>query len=255
MVASPERLRDMPLHAITEALGESGLRERFALEIARFDPSDQPQLAAALALASELHRDDRRVSEPYLNHLLRVATRMACHYEVRDPEVIAAGLLHDSVEDHAPELAGAGPQGSYQPNGADGQPATATGARALHTLSHRFGARVANLVAAVTNPEYLPGRDPDQQYLEHVAASLDQSPWARVIKISDFTDNGVGVIHTIGPKALRAASKYQPLVPVLRELVARPDTPLSYWVKRHIFDQLDLAAERFRDILENSTPR
>jgi hypothetical protein len=253
MVAPPERLRDMPLHAITEALGESGLRERFALEITRFDPSDQSQLTAALALVSELHRDDRRVSEPYLNHLLRVATRMACHYEVRDPEVIAAGLLHDAVEDHALELAQAAPPGSGQPNGADGRSTTATGVWALRTLTFRFGTRVANLVAAVTNPDYVPGRDPDQQYLEHVAASLDRSPWARVIKISDFTDNGVGIIHTVGPKALRAASKYRPLVPVLRELVARPDTPLSYSVKRHISQQLDLAEQRFGDILDRHT--
>jgi hypothetical protein len=240
----------MPLHAITQDLGEPGLRERFVLEIARFEPADRSQLTAALALASDLHRDDRRVREPYVNHLLRVATRMVCHYEVRDPEVITAGLLHDSVEDHALELARAAPPGPGQLHGPDGRPVTTTALLALHTLTHRFGTRVADLVAAVTNPDYTSDRDPDQQYLEHVATSLDHSPWARVIKISDFTDNGVGIIHTAGPKALRAASKYRPLVPVLRELVARPDTPLSYWVKRHIFGQLDLAEERFRDILD-----
>jgi hypothetical protein len=71
-----------------------------------------------------------------------------------------------------------------------------------------------------------------------------------VIKVSDFTDNGVGVIHTTGPKVERSAVKYRPMVPVLRELVARPDTPLSGVVKEHIFGQLDLAEERFAAILD-----
>jgi hypothetical protein len=43
-------------------------------------------------------------------------------------------------------------------------------------------------VAAVTNPVYEPGRDEHEQYREHVTASLRGSPWARVIKVSDFTD-------------------------------------------------------------------
>src|SRR5450631_2528639 len=38
--------------------------------------------------------------------------------------------------------------------------------------------RVADLVGAVTNPEYEPGRDKHEQYREHVAASLEASPAA-----------------------------------------------------------------------------
>jgi hypothetical protein len=155
---------------------------------------------------------------------------------VRDVDVIVAGLLHDAVEDHPAELAGDA-----------GGDATAA---ALATLAERFGPRVARLVGAVTNPAYDPDRDRHVQYREHVAASLDREPWARVIKISDFTDNGVGVIHTVGPKVASSAAKYRPLVPVFRDLIARPDTPLSAPVKRHIFAQLDLAEERFSAILD-----
>jgi hypothetical protein len=237
-VVSAEQLVRMPLHAITDSFGEEGLRARFVLEICRFDPPDRRRLTTALGLASDLHRNDRRVREPYVNHLLRVAIRIMCHYEVRDVDVIIAGVLHDTVEDHAAELT-------------IGQPPDTTQARsALTVLEQQFGRRVANLVSMVTNPIYDPARDADEQYREHLAVSLDRSPWARVIKASDFTDNGVGVIHTTGPKALRAATKYRPLVPLLRDLIGRPDTPLSRWVKRHIFDQLDLAEQRFRDILE-----
>ncbi|MBB5114446.1 HD domain-containing protein [Micromonospora echinospora] len=235
----PAYLATMPMHAITEIHGEPGLLARFRLEIEAFDEADRDRLTEALDLAADLHRDDRRVREPYLNHLLRVSIRLMHHYQVRDVDVIVAGLLHDAVEDHPAELAGLDPD-----TGSDATPA------ALAALSDRFGARVARLVAAVTNPQYDPERDRDEQYREHVAASLEREPWARVIKVSDFTDNGVGVIHTVGPKVTRAATKYRPLVPVFRDLVARPDTPLSAPVKEHIFAQLDLAEERFSAILD-----
>ncbi|MCM0676899.1 HD domain-containing protein [Micromonospora phytophila] len=205
--------------------------------IPAFDDAAQARLTEALDLAAELHRDDRRVREPYLNHLLRVAIRMTHHYQVRDVDVIVAGLLHDAVEDHPDELAG-------EHGDADPTPA------ALAALARRFGPRVARLVGAVTNPAYDPDRDRHTQYREHVAASLDREPWARVIKVSDFTDNGVGVIHTVGPKVASSARKYRPLVPVFRDLITRPDTPLSAPVKRHILDQLDLAEERFSAILD-----
>jgi hypothetical protein len=244
-------LMTMPLHAITEVYGEAGLRERFLLELAELPEPGRGMVGDALALAEDLHRDDRRIREPYLNHLLRVAIRIRRYYGIDDPEVLAAALLHDAVEDHPAELAALG----AATEAADGAPAApadagASTTAALAALAERFGPRVASLVAAVTNPAYDPDRDEYEQYRAHVAESLAGDPWARVIKVSDFTDNGVGVIHATGPKVTSSATKYRPLVPVLRELVGRPDTPLSDEAKRHIFDQLDLAEERFGAILD-----
>jgi len=82
----------------------------------------------------------------------------------------------------------------------------------------------------------------------HVLASLAACPWAQVIKASDFTDNAVGIIHLTGPKLARLAGKYAPLVPALRELILRPDTPLEADVKELIAGQLDTARERFAAI-------
>ncbi|MBL7260416.1 HD domain-containing protein [Paractinoplanes lichenicola] len=237
---APRMLLSMPLHAITEVYGEAGLRERLLLELETFPEPEREQLTEALDLAARLHADDRRVREPYLNHLLRVAIRIIKYYGVRDVDVLTAALLHDAVEDHPGELAGL----------ASGTHAELTDA-AIAELARRFGARVAELVHSVTNPEYDPLRDRHEQYRAHVAASLERDPWARVIKVSDFTDNGVGVVHTTLDKAVRAATKYRPLVPKLRELVGRPDTPLSIAAKDHIMDQLDLAEERFAAILDD----
>ena len=69
-----------------------------------------------------------------------------------------------------------------------------------------------------------------------------------MIKASDFTDNAVGIIHTTGPKLSKLARKYGPLVPALRELILRPDTPLEADVKDMIAGQLDAAQERFTAI-------
>jgi hypothetical protein len=232
----------MPLHAITSTYGEQGLRERFAVEPESLPPEDQRRLNQALDLASRLHANDRREREPYVNHLLRVAIRIMSHYGVRDTDVICAALLHDAVEDHAAELTG-------RRVGADDQGA------ALAVLAAEFGPRVAELVGAVTNPEYAPDRDAHEQYREHVAESLRSHPWARVIKASDFTDNGVGLIHTTGPRVRTLAGKYAPLVPILRELIGLPDTPLDGPARQHILTQLDRAADRFAAVLPSTGER
>ncbi len=227
--AEQRLLAGMPLHAITSVHGEAGLRERLAIEIAQFPAADRDRATDALAVTSRLHAADRRQRDPYANHLLRVAIRILSHYQVADPDVACAALLHDAVEDHAADITPGGDRRA-----------------ALAVLAGRFGARTAALVAAVTNPVWEPGRDEHEQYREHVLASLEASPWARVIKASDLTDNAVGIIiHTTGPKL---AGKYGPLVPAVRELVVRPDTPLENEVKDMIAAQLDAARDRFTAI-------
>jgi len=238
---APRMLLSMPLHAITEVYGEDGLRDRFLMELESFPAGERATLVEALDLAARLHAGDRRVREPYLNHLLRVAIRIIRYYGVRDVDVLTAALLHDAVEDHPDMLAA--------PDGGDRTEAALTEA-ALAELGRRYNPRVADLVRAVTNPAHEPGRDRFEQYREHVAESLEANPWARIIKVSDFTDNGVGLIHTDPSRHVRLATKYAPLVPVFRDLIARPDTPLTEDVKQHILGQLDSAEERFDAILE-----
>jgi (p)ppGpp synthase/HD superfamily hydrolase len=220
----------MRLHAITAVHGRDGLRDRLLIEAGRFPAADRNQVGTALAWMSRLHERDRRQREPYACHPLRVTIRILSHYRVTDPDVACAALLHDAVEDHADDIA---------PGGREA---------ALAVLARQFGECAADLVAAVTNPVYEPGRDQHEQYREHVTASLQASPWARVIKVSDFTDNAVGLFYTTGPKLPRLAAKYRPLVPPLRELVLRPDTPLDPDVKNMIARQLHSAEDKFAAI-------
>ncbi len=136
----------MPLHAITSVHGEVGLRERLLVEIERFPRVERVRIDSAFALMSLVHAHDRRQREPYTSHPLRAAIRILSHYRVGDPDVACATLLHDVVEDHAGDVA---PDGTQQ--------------AALAVLARQFGKQAAELVAAVTNPVYEPGRDEDEQ--------------------------------------------------------------------------------------------
>jgi hypothetical protein len=226
-------LAAMPLHAISTVHGEAGLRRRLLIEIAPLPAADRVRVDSACSLMSAVHAGDRRQAEPYASHPLRVAIRILSHYRVRDADLACAALLHDTVEDHAADIADAG-----------------TPQAALAVLAAMFGARTAGLVAAVTNPAWEPGRDRHEQYREHVAASLEANPWARVLKASDFTDNALGLPYTTGPRLVELAAKYRPLAPVLRELTLRPDTPLDLDVKDKIAAQLRAAEDRFAAILD-----
>ena len=196
----------MPLHAITAVYGEQGLRARLAIETGRLDDAASRQkISEALELAGRLHAADRRQREPYINHLLRVALRIICHYGIRDTDIICAALLHDAVEDHAGDLAATG-----------GRPG------ALGVLAARFGPQAAALVEAVTNPVYLPGQDADEQYRAHVAASLAASPGARVIKVSDFTDYAdVWIMPTFVRSSCSAGVGELEVVGIIRGLPGR----------------------------------
>lgn len=240
-------LRTMPIHGVTEVHGTAGLHLLFTAETAaafhgpdRAAAADRGLLRRAHVLATALHAPDLRQREPYINHPLRVATRIVRYYRVRDAEVVAAALLHDAVEDHPGDLARIAGSAETGP---------AARGSALTWLAEAFSPRVAELVDAVTNPVYAPGVDKHEQYREHVVASLDANPWARVVKLSDFTDNGVGIVYTTGPKIAKLAAKYAPMVPQLREFALRDDTPLDAEAKAHIVEQLDEGARRFAVIL------
>ena len=60
--------------------------------------ADRELVQRAYRVAEEAHREQKRNSgEPYISHCLAVANILA---DLRvPPEVIAAGLLHDTVED------------------------------------------------------------------------------------------------------------------------------------------------------------
>ena len=75
-----------------------GLLESLQRSASYLPPADRDLLGRAFALAEEAHRGmDRKSGEPYITHPVAVAALLA---DMRlDVDALAAGLLHDTVED------------------------------------------------------------------------------------------------------------------------------------------------------------
>lgn len=119
-------------------------------------------LARAMALAAERHVGQRRkgaAGEPYVNHVIEVAALVAEASDGADAAIVAAALLHDTVED------------------------TATSHAELVAM---FGDDVAALVAECTDDKALPK---DERKRLQVAHAPSRSPRAKLIKLADKTSN------------------------------------------------------------------
>ena len=112
----------------------------------------------ALAFAAHKHRDQRRkdaAASPYINHPIALANVLVREGAVSEPEVVAAALLHDTLED------------------------TQTSPGELRTA---FGERVARVVEEVTDDKSLPKAERKRLQIEH-APGL--SPEAKLVKLAD----------------------------------------------------------------------
>ena len=119
---------------------------------------DLALLFRALAFAAHKHRDQRRKdaeASPYINHPIALAEVLAGEGGVADAEVLAAALLHDTIED------------------------TATTAGELRA---EFGERIAAMVEEVTDDKDLPKAERKRLQIEHAAAL---SAGAKLVKLAD----------------------------------------------------------------------
>ncbi len=116
----------------------------------------------AARFASVKHVSQKRkgaAAQPYLNHLIEVAELVSLAIAEPDTNLVAAALLHDTVED------------------------TRT---TREELVHEFGADIAGLVAEVTDDKSLPKAERKRLQVEH-APHL--SARAQTIKIADKISN------------------------------------------------------------------
>ena len=112
----------------------------------------------AARFAAHKHRDQRRKdvrATPYINHPLELAHLLSSEGGVTDPVVLAAALLHDTIEDT---------QTSYE------------------ELRSEFGRRVADIVVEVTDTKFL--RDVARKRLQ-VAKAGHATAAAKQVKIAD----------------------------------------------------------------------
>lgn len=182
------------------------------------------KVTGAIQVASYLHRGDVRrgargknVSPPYIEHPLRVAIRLYKYFGVTDPDVIIAGIYHDTVEDHA-----------FDFSAFEGVPVVRDGdeykARKLayEFISRHAGYNVASIVQRVSNPIFVGERTKLEKigdYHHHVVTSLEDSEEATIVKFSDFIDNPGSLHHHHDyddRKVTYFLDRYVPLIPVFR---------------------------------------
>jgi GTP diphosphokinase / guanosine-3',5'-bis(diphosphate) 3'-diphosphatase len=126
----------IPLEKLLEQLPEN------------FSLTDRELVIRAYQVAEEAHREQKRHSgEPYINHCIAVANILA---ELKVPsEVIAAGLLHDTVEDTSMKLG---------------------------DIRREFGDTVKILVDGVTKLSHLPRVSRGDQHAENHDADIEEVP-------------------------------------------------------------------------------
>ena len=124
--------------------------------------TDAVLVSQAYAFAAARHTEQRRKGdkgEPYINHLVEVAALVAAATGGKDPNLTAAAVLHDTLEDTETTFA---------------------------ELAKEFSQEVAELVAEVTDDKSLPKAERKQLQIE---TAPHKSVRARMIKLADKTSN------------------------------------------------------------------
>jgi (p)ppGpp synthase/HD superfamily hydrolase len=119
-------------------------------------------VSRAANYAARAHADQHRkgvAQEPYVNHLAEVALLLAEATGGADAALVAAGWLHDVVEDTEAEL---------------------------EEIEQQFGADVAALVAEATDDKSLPKAERKRLQILHMP---EKSARAQLLKIADKTSN------------------------------------------------------------------
>tara|TARA_B110000211_G_scaffold234241_2_gene303080 strand:- start:335 stop:1171 length:837 start_codon:yes stop_codon:yes gene_type:complete len=123
------------------------------------------RLTKALLTASKAHMSQRRKSDdsPYINHLIEVQSLLATSANVKDEDIIIAGLLHDVIEDSDVTQM---------------------------QIQGEFGSRIASLVAAVTDDKTLPL----EKRRELAIKKLENAPKSvKLIKLADICSNAMAI--------------------------------------------------------------
>jgi GTP diphosphokinase / guanosine-3',5'-bis(diphosphate) 3'-diphosphatase len=163
--------------------------------------------------AARWHVDQRRkgaAEEPYVNHLLEVATLVAEATDGRDPELVIAALLHDAIEDQEVPRS---------------------------VIASTFGDSVAELVEEVTDDKKLEKQERKRLQVEH---AHEKSQRAKILKLADKTSNLRAIAASPPPEwSVKRRLEY---VDWARK-VAKGLTGVSKWLEGE-FEQAAKEAER-----------
>jgi guanosine-3',5'-bis(diphosphate) 3'-pyrophosphohydrolase len=123
--------------------------------------ADYTIVLRAVSFAARHHEGQVRKDgkTPYVAHPARVLAILTNVFGVKDPEVLAAGALHDTIEDTLADR---------------------------DDLIEEFGERVAGFVALLTKDKRLPEEERERTYFEALAAAPLE---VKLCKLADTYDN------------------------------------------------------------------
>ncbi|MDP9137729.1 MAG: HD domain-containing protein [Pseudomonadota bacterium] len=171
------------------------------------------RVLAAADAAAKWHVHQRRKGpgqEPYLNHLLEVASLIAQATEGNDVELVIAALLHDAIEDQE-------------------VPAS--------IIAERWGSAVAELVLEVTDDKTLSKEDRKQRQIDEAP---NKTPRAKLLKLADKTSNLRSI--AAGPPADWSVKRRLEYADWAEQVVSRL-TPINRWLEGEFATALGMARQ------------
>ena len=146
----------------------------------------------AASFAARKHRGQTRADglTPYFSHVARVTLILTHLFGVQDETILAAALLHDTLEDTATDY---------------------------DELAELFGVRVADIVVLLTKNVMLPKKEREEDYIARLRRASED---VMIAKMADLYDNLSDRVRT--PKLPKTASTAERL---LADFGERLETP------------------------------
>jgi guanosine-3',5'-bis(diphosphate) 3'-pyrophosphohydrolase len=142
-----------------------------------FPLADLPFEAAAFAARAHRHAVRKDGHTPYVSHVFRVGLVVRHVFGFDDPRMLAAALLHDTIEDTTTDC---------------------------DDIIERFGPEVAAWVAALTKDMRLPHDIREEAYTK----TLKEADWqVKVLKLADLYDNLADCRHLSDAGRIKTAKK------------------------------------------------
>ncbi|MBI5395633.1 MAG: HD domain-containing protein [Verrucomicrobia bacterium] len=157
-------------------------------------------LLEAVAFAARAHRDQWRKDKetPYCSHPFRVCLIAREVFGITDPRVLAAAVLHDTIEDTTTDF---------------------------DDLEEKFGADIAAWVAALSKDKRQRDAKREPAYMRQFTAA----PWpVHVCKLGDIFDNLMDSVHTKPEQQAKTLKRSQTYLAALKpKLSARTRKPFA----------------------------
>lgn len=151
------------------------------------DPNDMVFEAAAFAARAHRHQLRKDKDTPYFSHPVRVCLVVRQVFGFDDPRMLAAALLHDTIEDTTTDY---------------------------DDLIKRFDPVVANWVAALSKDTRMPEEEREEAYHQQLAAADWQ---AKVVKLADQYDNLSDCAYLDAAGQKKTAGKVRGYVEAVRD--------------------------------------